>query len=221
MCERTFILEFTFSKEFKISAHLCFVFHLVLSYKIFSFLLRVKMLLGFLYCSFLVIFVRLGFRCFFSRGVALWKIMLVGAILLVFSNLSWSVWVIVKWFFVLGFFCLYTMEPKKIGRWLAFLRKMVEMRKAILSLITFSLSVELSLQVVGLLVHDTYSLSPNYSRIIFNVLYSWHKLLMLLYVAKCWQRRLVGLEILIHLLLVPCKVVGLLWLLDLLIIYLS
>jgi hypothetical protein len=123
---------------------------------------------------------------------------------------------------VLGFFCLYTMEPKKVGRRVTlFLRKMVELRKAILSLITFSLSIELSLQVLGLLVHDIYSLSSNYSRIIFNVLYSWHKLLMLLYVAKCWQRRLVDLEILIHLLLVPCKVVGLLWLLDLLIIYLS
>jgi hypothetical protein len=98
---------------------------------------------------------------------------------------------------------------------------MIELRKAILTSVAFFLAHKLSLLVLGLLVHEVANLSPISSRNIFNILYSWHKLHLLLCVAIRWQSRLVDLEILIHLLLVPLIEEGLLHLRDNLVIGLT
>lgn len=91
MRKRTFILKFTFSKEFPISTHLCLVFYLVLSNEVFSLFFRVKMLLWFFYCGLFEIFVR--WQLFFNNSIFWHGISLV---LLIISYLSWGIWTIIK-----------------------------------------------------------------------------------------------------------------------------
>ena len=93
------VLELALSKQLPVSAHLSFIFQLILLYEVVSFLFRAKMLLWFFDGSFFILLIILPL---FDRSV-LFRNFLAGIFVLVLSKLRWCIWVVVNRVLANGF----------------------------------------------------------------------------------------------------------------------